>query len=213
MVAQTWKRLSGTVRKRSIEILGVVVILVLAGYLRLENLSVNPGWYTDEGTNLIVAKNLLHGQMEYLGINQSTLLFARLPLFPFLVGRLFYIFGENLYVLRTFTAGLGVLSVGLLYWIVRRTHAERGAALALLSSLMLAIYPQAIVHSRLGFNYNLLTPLFLLAYLGLWEYLRSSKILWLLMAALAIGIRHNLKSDDLLTCGRIFAGRFLQEPT
>ena len=41
---------------------------------------------------------------------------------------------------------------------------------------MYAIYPQAVVYSRFGFSYNLLTPLVLLAtMLGCWEYLSTTR--------------------------------------
>jgi hypothetical protein len=57
---------------------------------------------------------------------------------------------------------------------------------------MFAIYPQAVLYSRWGFSYNLLTPLVLLTYLALWKYLEPQAISarrgWLLLAALAIGI-------------------------
>jgi hypothetical protein len=48
--------------------------------------------------------------------------------------------------------------------------------------------PQAILYSRFGLSYNLLTPLVLLAFLGLWEYLGAPRRDWLALAALAIGM-------------------------
>jgi hypothetical protein len=71
---------------------------------------------------------------------------------------------------------------------VRRTQRGRDPALALLSALMLAIYPQAVVYSRFGFSYNLLPPLVLLANLGCWEYLSTARRRWLALVALSIGL-------------------------
>jgi hypothetical protein len=49
------------------------LILALAAYLRLANHADNPGWYTDEGTHLAIAGQLLRGRIQYLAVNQSTL--------------------------------------------------------------------------------------------------------------------------------------------
>jgi len=172
--------------RRFFEPAAVFLILTLAAYLRLANLADNPGWYTDEGTHLAIAGQLLRGRVQYLAVNQSTLLFARLPLFEVLLAGLLRFGGEGMGTLRAFTGTLGVASVGLLYLVVRR--ASRDTALALLAALVLAIYPQAVLYSRFGFSYNLLTPLVLLACLGLWEYLGKTQHRWLALAALAVGI-------------------------
>jgi hypothetical protein len=195
-------------KSRTRETLVLLLILVLAAYLRLANHADNPGWYTDEGTHLDIAQNLLRGRIQYLAINQSTLLFAKLPLFEALLAGLLGLgVGDGgMGTLRTFTGALGVVSVGLLYLVVRRTQGGKDSTLALLSALVFAIYPQAILYSRFGFSYNLLTPLLLLVCLGLWEYLNITALpgmgiesimvpkgnavcrRWLGLAALAIGI-------------------------
>ncbi len=178
---------------RSAEMIALLLILALAAYLRLENLADNPGWYTDEGTHLDIAQNLLRARTQYLAINQSTLLFAKLPLFEILLAGLLDVTGGGIGVLRAFTGALGTLSVATLYLVVRRTHAGGGRSLALLSALLLAIYPQAVLYSRFGFSYNLLAPLVLLVYVGLWEYLKGTgptavRRGWLALAACAIGV-------------------------
>ncbi len=173
--------------KRNFRILAALVpILALAAYLRLANHTDNPGWYTDEGTHLAIAGQLLRGRIQYLAVNQSTLLFARLPLFEVLLAGLLRFGGEGMGTLRAFTGALGVASVGLLYLVIRQM--SRDTALALLAALVLAIYPQAVLYSRFGFSYNLLTPLVLLACLGLWEYLGTIQRRWLALAALAVGV-------------------------
>ncbi len=169
-----------------LEALALLLILALAAYLRLANLADNPGWYTDEGTHLAIAQELLAGRVQYLALTQSTLLVARLPLFDLLVAGLLRLGGDAMGTLRAFTGTLGVISVGLLYGVLRR--ATRDPGLALLTALVLAIYPQAILYSRFGFSYNLLTPLVLLAFLGSLEYLKATWRGWLALAALAIGL-------------------------
>lgn len=170
-----------------VDTLLLIAILCLAAYLRFHHLETNPGWYSDEGTHLAIARELLHGRWQYLAINQSTLLFAKLPLFELLLATAVYLFGLSLMTLRALTAGLGILSVGLTY-LVGRVLMPQARWFPLAAALALAIYPQAILYSRFGFSYNLLTPLLLLTILGLCQYRQTQQRFWLGLAAVAVGL-------------------------
>jgi 4-amino-4-deoxy-L-arabinose transferase-like glycosyltransferase len=172
--------------KRLLEALLLLLILLLAAYLRLHQVSTNPGWYTDETTHIDIARHLLNGENRYLAIQHSTLLFARLPLFEYLLAATFKLFGDGISTLRTLTTLLGVLSVLSLYGVVR--WMQGGRTLALTGALLLAIYPQAILYSRFGFSYNLLPPLLLIALAGLWSYLEQDSRSGLALAALLVGL-------------------------
>ena len=173
-------------RSRWLESLGVTLILCLAAYLRLANVAVNPAWYTDEGTHLDIARHVLQGQVQYLAINQSWLLFSRLPLFEWLLSGAALFGGVSMLTLRTLTGTLGVITVAILCLAVRRM--TRDGWLALLAALLLAIYPPAVLYSRWGFSYNLLAPLMLLALWGLEGYRRNRSKRWLAVSALSIGL-------------------------
>jgi 4-amino-4-deoxy-L-arabinose transferase-like glycosyltransferase len=198
-------RRASSLRRRTTETLILLLILALAVCLRLTNLSDNPGWYTDETTHVDIARHLLHGRAQYLAITQSMMLVGRPPLFHLLLAGLFGAFGEDIGILRALTGVLGIISAGLLYLVVRRATGER--VLSLLAALMLAIYPNAVLYSRFGFSYNLLSPLVLLMLWGMGEYLRTPPSnpppvnregekqscnkrgkRWLALAALAVGV-------------------------
>lgn len=146
--------------QRLFEKLALLLILGLAAFLRLTNLTHNPGWYTDEATHLDIARHLLRGQTQYLAITQSFLLFGRMPLFEWLLAGALTLGGEGMATLRTLTGLLGVATVGGLYWATRPLSRR----LALLAALLLAIYPPAVLYSRLGFSYNLLALLMLVVW-------------------------------------------------
>ncbi len=165
-----------------LEGVALLLIVALALYLRTTHLADNPGWYTDETTHLDIARHLLAGEVRYMVITQSTLLFGRPPLFHLLLTGWLRLFGDDLAALRLFTTALNALSCGLLYGLVRRAG-DRW--LALLAALMLALYPQAILYSRFGFSYNLLVPLLLLA---LWLLGDGTSRRGRLLAALVIGL-------------------------
>jgi 4-amino-4-deoxy-L-arabinose transferase-like glycosyltransferase len=108
-------------RSRWPDLLAVTLILLLAVYLRLANVAVNPAWYTDEGTHLDIAQHLLQGRVQYLAIDASWLLFSRLPLFELLLSGAAFVGGVSMHTLRAVTALLGVTTVAMLYVAARRT--------------------------------------------------------------------------------------------
>ena len=173
--------------------LALVLILVLAAWLRLYRAAETPGWYSDEGTHLEIARNLLEGRTQYFAINQSTLLVARLPLFDYLLAGAMRVDGANMQTLRVLTGTLGTLSVLLLYVVIRTILNSR---LALQAALLLALYPQAVLYSRFGFSYNLLGLLVLLVFVGLGKYRETLTRPWLALSALAVGI--GLTSDLMM---------------
>ena len=168
------------------ESIALVFVLAVAGTLRFTNLETNPGWYSDEGTLADITRHLTEGKVRYLAINRSTLLAARLPLAPLLASALTPPGASPLQTLRLLAATSGVLTTGLLFVLSRRVTGSLG--LGLLSGGLLAIYPPAVFYSRIGFSYNLLAPLVVLALGGMWFYLDRRSRAGLALAALAIGI-------------------------
>jgi 4-amino-4-deoxy-L-arabinose transferase-like glycosyltransferase len=162
------------------------LILLFAAYLRLWNLEDNPAWYTDEATHLDIARHLLNGENRYLAIDDSYLIFARLPLFEYSLALLFQIFGVSMLVLRGFTAGLGLLTVLLLYAVVRAISKESWLSLAV--ALAYAIMPQALLYNRFGFSYNLLLPLTLLSLWAAVRYQTSGNRPYLALLSLCFGL-------------------------
>lgn len=187
MIKRVWNPLTGSAGwKTAGHVAALAAVVALAAYLRLGNLTDNPGWFADEGSNLEVARSLGRGQIQYMALGQSTLLVSRLVVFENILAEALKLFGGGIGTLRSLTGLMGVASVLALYLCARRMTGKAG--LALLSALLLAIYPQAVLYSRFGFSYNLLGPLVLAATLGLWEYSQSARRAWLALAALSIGL-------------------------
>ena len=160
-------------------------VMAVAGYLRFSNLQTNPGWYSDEGTLADITRHLMEGRVQVLAINQSTLLAARMPLAPLLASGFTPPGANPLQTLRLMAATSGVLTTGLLFLLANRITGSQGYGL--LSGGLLAIYPPAVFYSRIGFSYNLLAPLVVVALGGLWFYLDQQSRAGLVAASLAIG--------------------------
>lgn len=129
------------------------------------------GWYPDEGAHVAIAHNLLRGQTQFLAVNQSVLLFSRLPLFAWLLAGALALAGagpggdpaRGLEVLRALTGGLGLLNTLGVYLVARPLAAGGGARrwLPLLAAGLFVVYPAAVVAGRFGFSYHLLATLLL----------------------------------------------------
>ena len=171
---------------RRAELAAIFGITLLAACLRGVNLATNPGWYTDEGTHLDIARNLIAGRVQYLAIDQSWLLFSRLPLFENLLALWGRVFGVSMLTLRALTASLGTLTVVSVWVLGRRLFEPR--RLAVLAAFLLAIYPPAVLYSRFGFSYNLLVLLLMVAGLSAGRYAQTYSKRWLAIAAVAIGL-------------------------
>jgi hypothetical protein len=166
----------------------IISILVVAGLVRFVNLEINPTWYSDEGTLVNIAHNLRNGTWRYMALDGSTLLSARMPLFPIILSFLFRFFEPDIATLRHFTALLGLLSVFLTYLCLSAMLGNRNRILPLMSAAILAIFPDAIIYSRVGFSYNLLPPLLLIAILGCWKFLENGDVRWLYIAGISVGV-------------------------
>lgn len=171
----------------TLEVAALLAILMIGAQLRLANVAENPAWYSDEATHIDIAHHLMQGRVRYMAVQDSTLLFARPPLFHLLLASCYRLAGnaDPMLVLRTLTGSLGMLSVLLLYALVRRTG---DMPLALIAAGVLAVYPQSVLYSRFGFSYNLLAPLVLLALLGLSAFAETKRARWLALAAAAVGL-------------------------
>jgi len=170
------------------EIIAIAILVVAtasAAWLRFYGLRDNPGWYSDEGSDIDIATGLLDGELGYFAIGGSPMIAARPLLFHAIVAGAFRAFGRDILILRAITAGYGVLAVPLLYLVGRRM-VDRTTALV--AACLLAIYPSAILYSRFGFNYNQLTPLFLGYAWCLWGYLDRRTLKWVVTAALLSGL-------------------------
>jgi 4-amino-4-deoxy-L-arabinose transferase-like glycosyltransferase len=100
------------------------------------------------------------------------------------------IFGFNTWSILVPQALAGVLSVLLLYYLVRRHF---GITAGLLAALALAVFPISVVTNR---NETIDSTLTLTLLIGAWAVLRAAetgKLRWLLLSAFIVGVGFNIK--------------------
>jgi len=165
--------------------LALLPILLLGAYLRFHHLATVPFWYPDEGSNIAIAADLAHDGLGYLAFGRSSFINGHPHLFYLLLAGLFRWMGVEFVWARFLSATCGLLALLLVYILARSLLNPR---VALLAALFYAIYPAAVVYSRMAFTYNFLAPLYLLGLYTLHRYLDSDRLTWLLLAALCAGL-------------------------
>lgn len=172
----------------------LLAIIVLAAALRFYQLGTNPpslDWdETAEGYN---AYSLLKtGRDEYgykLPLSFRSFDDYKPPLYIYMTVPSVAVFGLNDFAVRFPSAILGVLAVLFCYLAVLELFNNR--AIALLSSLFLAISPWHLQFSRVGLETN---STILWSLLGTWAFLRGIKsngakiTLWMSLASVAFGL-------------------------
>ena len=169
---------------RVIRVGAFLVVALLAAFLRLTHLRTVPAWYPDEGSWITIAADLVRGQSAYMAFGGSSFIAGRPPLFHLLLACLFHLGGVEILWARLLTVTFSLLTLLLLYVIADRMCGWR---VALLAAGFYAIYPGAVVHNRLAFTYNQLSPLYLLVLYSLWRAAESGRQRWIVLTALCVG--------------------------
>lgn len=170
--------------KVNLKTLLLFAILLLAIVLRTFDLDkFPPELFGDEIDVGYHAYSLLHTARDYTGQFLPTYIHSfnewRAPLLMYATVPFVGLFGLNEWGVRLTPAFFGVLTVLLLYLLVK--YAARRYALALAAAFLLAISPWHIQFSRTAYEVTLLMTLFLLGLIG---FLKSfQKPIWLLLTA------------------------------
>ncbi len=156
---------------------GAILLLALA--FHIINLAQTPGWDGDEGYNLDIAWNLLHGRLRMFALTSAFV--QHPPLFYLILALAIRLFGYSILTLRALGAFYSLLTTVLLLTWGRRMF---GPGPALWGALAFTIAPLALDNTRWGYTYS---QLMLLAFLGIyacWRYLETRSYRWLLFASL-----------------------------
>ncbi|HEX6819047.1 MAG TPA: glycosyltransferase family 39 protein [Ktedonobacterales bacterium] len=159
---------------------GVVALAVL---LHVTRLGTTPGWDAQEGYNLDIAWNLLHGQLRLFSLSSA---FAQHPpLFYLQLALSIRVFGYGIVAVRALAALYAVLTCVALLGLGRRLL---GAGPALWAAAIYAGAPIMLANTRWGYTYAQLAFLGVLCLWAAWRYHETRAWRWLLIAALLAGL-------------------------
>ncbi len=125
----------------------VILVLLLAAYLRLANLPDVPfGWHPDEATKALLARDVLVGKYFPAFFSAFT---GREALYVYLQAALFALAGEQIFVTRLLSAFCGILTVALTYATGSRLFNRRTG---LMAAIFLATLLWHLIASRNGYR-------------------------------------------------------------
>jgi hypothetical protein len=158
-------------------------VLALAAVLHIARLAAAPGWDPQEGYNLDIAWNLLHGRLRLFAL--SSAFGQHPPLFYLVLAALIHLFGYGIATLRALVAVYALLTCAALMDLGRRTL---GVGPALWAGLIFAVSPTFLANTRWGYSYAQLMLVVVLCLGALWRYLETGRDRWWIAAALLAGV-------------------------
>jgi 4-amino-4-deoxy-L-arabinose transferase-like glycosyltransferase len=166
--------------------LGVALVALCAAF-HLWRLAQTPGWDPQEGYNLDLAWNLLHGRLRLFALTQVFV--QHPPLYYFQLALAIRLFGYGVTAARALSALYATLSCVALLLIGRRIL---GMEAALWAAAVYTVAPVMLENTRWGYSYGLLALVGLVVlWLG-WEALTAEDGArgrrWLYAAALVAGV-------------------------
>ncbi len=183
------------------ELIFLLIILAIAGFLRLYNIAAYLTFLGDEGRDALVAYNILHGHLTLLGPRASAGDFFTGPIYYYMMAPFFALFNNSPVGPAVMIALLSVATVWLIYYISKKFFGVSGA---LVAAILYAISPLVITYSRSSWNPNPM-PFFTLLLLY-WLYLGVKKTAWkwIVSAGFLYGIALQLHYIEVFTGVVIF---------
>ena len=181
----------------------VVIFVVAAGALafRLPQLKQRP-MHTDEAVHAEKFKQLLEeGEYQYdpIDYHGPTLNYFTLPIAQLCSAQTLVQTNETTLRLVPviFAVGVVLLFLGL--------HSALGLWGALLAALLTAISPALVFYNRYYIQESLLVFFSFLTLVAGWQYIRTGKLYWALLAGVGMGLMHATKETCIIAYGSLFA--------
>lgn len=164
-----------------------LALMALCVWFHLWRLPQTPGWDPQEGYNLDLAWNLLHGRLRLFALTQD---FAQHPPLFYLQLALFIrVFGYSVLAVRALVAVYAILTCAAILLLGWRLL---GAGAALWGAAVYTVAPVMLANTRWGYSYNMLALVGLLCFAAAWRALNALDPLqarrWLFVAAALAGV-------------------------
>lgn len=158
-------------------------VLALCVFFHTYRLGATPGWDPQEGYNLDIAWNLLHGRLRLFALTSA---FAQHPpLFYLQLALAIRVFGYSIVAVRALAALYAILTCAVLLAAGRRML---GAGPALWAALVFTVAPITLANTRWGYSYAQLACVGMLCLWAGWRYTEGGERRWLLAAAALAGL-------------------------
>ncbi len=163
----------------------LALILIIAAFLRLYRIADYMTFLGDEGRDVLVVYNILHGHLTLLGPTSSVGGFFLGPIYYYFMVPFLLLFNYNPVGPAVMIALFGILTVWLLY---KFTSEFFNRKVALISALLYSISPVVISYSRSSWNPNPFPFFSLLTLFILYKAKLNNKMKYLFLVGILFGI-------------------------
>jgi 4-amino-4-deoxy-L-arabinose transferase-like glycosyltransferase len=174
----------------------LIIILTIAIILRFWNLGQTPkGFYLDEAALGYNAYSIMETGKDEFGKAWPVLFRSfgdfKAPIYSYLLIPIYKVWGMNIWSTRVLSAVAGIVTIWFVFWLVK--NVSQKINLALITTLLLAISPWAIIFSRTSYETNLALMFLAISLWSFYKFKQNKKylILTAIMAALAFLSYHS----------------------
>jgi 4-amino-4-deoxy-L-arabinose transferase-like glycosyltransferase len=189
------KKIKEFISKNRFEIIIISFILLLALALRLYKIGGYMTFLGDEGRDVRVVRNILKGDLAFIGPQTSIGNMYLGPLYYYIMAPALLLSNFNPVGPAILVAILGSISVGLVWWIARDWFNSLAGVIA---ALLMALSPVAIIYSRSSWNPNPMPLFALLSVYGLYKLWQKKDHRWLIVASISLAFAFQMHYLGLL---------------
>lgn len=186
----------------------LVLILALASFYRLYRIQDYMTFLGDEGRDVLVVYNILHGDLTLLGPTASVGGFFLGPIYYYFMTPFLWLFNYNPVGPAIMVALFGIVTTWFVYKIGKEFF---GSAVGLVASALYAISPLVVAYSRSSWNPNLMPFFSLLAIYLVYKSMRKNNSKLLILLGFIFGILMQLHYLSLFLGVIIFTYIFLYQ--
>ncbi len=163
----------------------IVIILIISAFLRLYKIADYMTFLGDEGRDVLVVYEILHGKLTLLGPTASVGGFFLGPIYYYFMTPFLWLFNYDPVGPAIMVALFGIATVFLVYKVAKELFNQK---VGLISSFLYAISPLVIAYSRSSWNPNVVPFFSLLSLYFVYKALKKNSLKWFLICGLFLGI-------------------------
>ncbi len=161
------------------------IILIVAAVLRLYRIADYMTFLGDEGRDVLVVYNILHGHFTLLGPTSSVGGFFLGPIYYYIMAPFLLLFNYNPVGPAVMVAFFGIATVWFVYKIGENFFSKTAG---LIASFLFAISPLVIAYSRSSWNPNIMPFFTLLTLYVLYKAIQNGKMKYFILCGFFLGI-------------------------
>lgn len=189
------KKIKEFIKKNRSEFIVISIVILIALLFRLFRIGEYLTFLGDEGRDVRVVRNILKGDLAFIGPQTSIGNMYLGPLYYYIMAPALLLSNFNPIGPAILNALLGALTVALTWWVARSWF---GKVAGVLAGLFMAISPVAIIYSRSSWNPNPMPLFSLLAVFGLYKVWQKKDYCWLIITAIAFAFAMQMHYLGLL---------------